>query len=190
MSEKNNWNGSENPQPLDNEEKNEEEISAEAYEHVKHALSLMESEYFDDAIKSMQVAKELYSSIGREEEISIIREKISDIYTMKEQVFSERATESKMEVESEPSAPGIEQEKEKKEPKIEYSRKDKEIILNEAYEFLERGEKLANTDYFDDALKNLKDAKQLFNKIGNDNEIDRVAAKIEEVIAEKEARIK
>ena len=62
----------------------EQEISEEAYELVEHALSLIDSEYYDDAIEVLRQSMGLYSQINKDEEIksgkkdsSVIRNKIS-----------------------------------------------------------------------------------------------------------------
>ncbi|MFO8019936.1 MAG: hypothetical protein R6U96_15030 [Promethearchaeia archaeon] len=175
---------------------NDKGTSAEAYNYVEHALSLLDSGYYDDAIEALKSAKELYSQISREEEISMVKQKISDIYLMKEEALGEEqaATESEGEKEkkdlSEEKEFEEKKEKESKEQqKVEYSRKDKEIILNEAYEFLDRGEKLANTEYFEDAIKNFRKAKNLFKKIGKRTEETNVEDKINAILAEKEEKL-
>ena len=46
----------------------EEEIATEAYQVVEHALSLIQSEYFDDAIEFLRQAIGLYQQIDRNAE--------------------------------------------------------------------------------------------------------------------------
>ena len=53
----------------------EEDISDEAYELVEHALSLIDSKYYDDAIEVLRQAIGLYSQINAEEEIQAINKK-------------------------------------------------------------------------------------------------------------------
>lgn len=43
----------------------QEEIMTESYELVKHALSLLETYYFDDAIEIMRQAIGLYEQVNR-----------------------------------------------------------------------------------------------------------------------------
>ncbi|MCP4761215.1 MAG: hypothetical protein GY870_05505, partial [archaeon] len=55
----------------------EEEIASEGYELVEHALSLINSRYFDDAIEVLRQAIGSYAQIKREAEIEAINQKIS-----------------------------------------------------------------------------------------------------------------
>ncbi|MHA1294681.1 MAG: hypothetical protein ACTSQJ_18750, partial [Promethearchaeota archaeon] len=54
----------------------EDEISNEAYELVEHALSLLASNYYDDAIEILKQAIGLYEQINSMEEVEAINQKI------------------------------------------------------------------------------------------------------------------
>ncbi len=77
----------------------ENEILDEAFSLVEHSLSLIESKYYDDAIEILRQASGLYKQINKPEEIEIIKNKISEIYLMKESAFREE--EGKVEIVSE-----------------------------------------------------------------------------------------
>jgi len=57
----------------------EKEIASEALELVKHALSLVESQFYDDSIEILRQAIGLYSQINRDSEVEAIKGKISEI---------------------------------------------------------------------------------------------------------------
>ena len=91
MNDENKWDG---PDPtkeafFSDMSEMEGEIAEEAYELVEHALSLIDSQYYDDAIEILRQAIGLYSQINKEEEITAIRNKISELYILKEQAFRE-----------------------------------------------------------------------------------------------------
>ena len=46
----------------------EEEIASEAYELLEHAINLIKSKYYDDAIEVLRQAIGVYAQINREEE--------------------------------------------------------------------------------------------------------------------------
>ena len=71
----------------------EEEIAAEAYQIVEHALSLIQSEYFDDAIEFLRQAVGLYQQIDRKAEMEALINKISEVHIMKENAFIEQEKE-------------------------------------------------------------------------------------------------
>ncbi|MEJ2277012.1 MAG: hypothetical protein P8Y70_04580 [Candidatus Lokiarchaeota archaeon] len=71
----------------------EEEIAAEAYQIVEHALSLIQSEYFDDAIEFLRQAVGLYQQIDRKAEMEALINKISEVHVMKENAFIEQEKE-------------------------------------------------------------------------------------------------
>ena len=193
---------------------NEEEIAAEAYEHVEHGLSLLNDGFYDDAIEAMRLAMSLYTQISRDQEIKMLKDKISDIYLMKEKAFSEEQFEPKGQIKTtdEPREKEIIEQEEEKESKdlstqpeeeiqiakseeqkeerekVEYSREDKEIILNEAFEFVERGTKLAKDTYYEEGIENLKKAKELFEKLEKTDMISDTEAKIKNFKAEKKQK--
>ncbi|MFX1587890.1 MAG: hypothetical protein ACFFC1_07030, partial [Promethearchaeota archaeon] len=143
----------------------EEEISSEAYELVVHALSLIEGHYYDDAVEVLRQAIGLYTQINRNAEIEALNKKISDIYVLKEEYFREIETEEVIEV--------FEKEDNKKE------------IFNEAYEIIEKGKGLMNLEKFEDALDKYDEAIEIFQKINNNDEIEKVNKFIEECYNKK-----
>ncbi|MFX0179405.1 MAG: hypothetical protein ACFE78_04395, partial [Candidatus Hodarchaeota archaeon] len=143
----------------------EEEISSEAYELVVHALSLIEGHYYDDAVEVLRQAIGLYSQINRNAEIEALNKKISDIYVLKEEYFREVETEKVIEV--------SEREDDKKE------------VINKAYELIEEGKELMNLEKFEEALDNYDEAIEIFQKMDNNDEIEKVNKLIEECYNQK-----
>ena len=143
----------------------EDEITTEAIELVEHALSLVDSQYFDDAIEILRQAISLYSDLGRNDEIDTINQKISEIYILKEQVFKEvesKSTKSPEELE----AQYIDQEQiiEKSVEDLSYT---PEILIEEAH-------KLVEIDEFDEAIDKYDEAIKLFREYKKDSEIEKV----------------
>ncbi|MFX1360398.1 MAG: hypothetical protein ACFFDL_02410 [Promethearchaeota archaeon] len=143
----------------------EEEISSEAYELVVHALSLIEGHYYDDAVEVLRQAIGLYSQINKNAEIEALNKKISDIYVLKEEYFREAETETIIDV--------IEKEEDKKE------------IFNKAYEIIEKGKEFMNMEKFEEALDKYDEAIEVFQKINNNDEIERVNILIEKCYNKK-----
>ena len=143
----------------------EQEISSEAYELVVHALSLIEGHYYDDAVEVLRQAIGLYSQINKNAEIEAINKKISDIYILKEEYFRETETETVIEI--------FEKEDDKKE------------VFNKAYEIIEKGKELMNLEKFEDALDKYDEAIEIFQKINNNDEIEKVNKFIEECYNKK-----
>ncbi len=73
----------------------ENEIASEAIELVKHALSLLESQFYDDSIEIFRQAIGLYTQINKESEVEAIKGKISEIYLLREENFKKRELETK-----------------------------------------------------------------------------------------------
>ncbi len=100
----NDRNGEENPDDFDPTKEAffsdmseiEDEIASEAYQIVEHALSLVQSEYFDDAIEFLRQAIGLYQQIDRKAEVKALFNKISDVHIMKENAFIEQEKESEL----------------------------------------------------------------------------------------------
>ncbi len=148
----------------------EEEISSEAYELVVHALSLIEGHYYDDAIEVLRQAIGLYSQINKNAEIEALNKKISEIYVLKEEYFRETETETIIEV--------FEKEDDKKE------------FFNKAYEIIEKGKEFMNLEKFEDALDKYDEAIEIFQKINNNDEIEKVNKFIEECYNKKAEYLK
>ena len=63
----------------------EQEIASEALELVKHGLSLLESQFYDDSIEILRQAIGLYAQINRVSEIEALNGKISEIYLVSDE---------------------------------------------------------------------------------------------------------
>ncbi|TFG18987.1 MAG: hypothetical protein EU529_16845, partial [Promethearchaeota archaeon] len=143
----------------------EDEIIAEAIELVEHALSLIDSQYYDDAIEILRQAIGLYRNLGRKVEIDAINQKISEIYILKEQAFKEvefKPTEIPEELEVQ----DIDQD-----PIIEESA---EVLSYTPEELIEEAHKLVEIDEFDEAIDKYDKAIKLFREDKTDSEIERV----------------
>jgi hypothetical protein len=100
----NDRNGEENPDDFDPTKEAffsdmseiEDEIATEAYQIVEHALSLIQSEYFDDAIEFLRQAIGLYQQIDRKAEVEALFNKISEVHIIKENAFIEREKEAEL----------------------------------------------------------------------------------------------
>ncbi|TFF99393.1 MAG: hypothetical protein EU540_06820, partial [Promethearchaeota archaeon] len=149
----------------------EDEIIAEALELVEHALSLIDSQYYDDAIEILRQAIGLYRNLGRKVEIDAINQKISEIYILKEQAFKEvefKPTEIPEELEVQ----DIDQE-----PIIEESA---EVLSYTPEEMIEEAHKLVEIDEFDEAIDKYDKAIKLLREDKKDSEIERVYDLIDE----------
>jgi len=170
-------------------EEMEEEIGVEAYDLVAHALSLIDSKFFDDAIEVLRQAVGLYDQINKVAEIEAIRNKISEIYILKEQAFTEVESQAEEEVKTEEQEipeeiviQEIEEEvlKEKKEADLDYSVED---LINEANQLVE-------IDEFDEALDRYDEAIRIFEDSNNNSKIERVNKLIEECYKAKASLLK
>jgi len=72
----------------------ENEIASEALDLVKHALSLVESQFYDDSIEIFRQAIGLYTQINKDSEVEMINGKISEIYLLREENFKKRELET------------------------------------------------------------------------------------------------
>ncbi len=60
----------------------EEDVAAEAFDLVEHALSLIDSNFYEDALIIVEQAKELFKEINRMEEVEAIDKKISELQSL------------------------------------------------------------------------------------------------------------
>ncbi len=163
----------------------EEDIASEAYELVEHAMGLIETQYYDDAIEVLRQAIGIYSQINREEEIKAINDKISEIYLLKEQVFRESEIATEIETDE------LEKERVEKElkvldtevklvhEKVEIDFTDKaKTILEKANELIERGE-------FEEALDNYDEVISIYEEMEKLDDVERVYTLIEECYNKK-----
>ncbi|MHA1507588.1 MAG: hypothetical protein ACTSO6_02670, partial [Promethearchaeota archaeon] len=144
----------------------EMEIASEGLELVKHALSLVESQFYDDSIEILRQAIGLYSQINKESEVEAIKGKISEIYLLREETFKKRELETKDEFESMQGEVIPEQDEEGL-----YNRADALIV--EAIEFV-------NNRDFDQALDTYDDAISILKKLNKSLEIEKINELIED----------
>ncbi|MHA2474740.1 MAG: hypothetical protein ACXAES_16070, partial [Promethearchaeota archaeon] len=148
----------------------EEEIASEAYEMVAHAISLIESKYYDDGIEVLRQAIGMYTQINREDEIEAISDKIAEVYLLKEKQF--RETEPVEEeipiVESEPIREVI-----------------KEDSLVDIEQLLKDGKQLLDSNNFEEALDVYDRAVKFYEEINNSEGIEWVFKLIEECYNQK-----
>jgi len=127
----------------------ENEIASEAIELVKHALSLLESQFYDDSIEIFRQAIGLYTQINKESEVEAIKGKISEIYLLREENFKKRELETKDIFENNQREIISEQDEEKL-----YNQADTLIV--EAIEFVNNRNFDLALDTYDDAISILK----------------------------------
>ena len=148
----------------------EEEIASEAYDLVEHAVNLIGSQYFDDAIEILRQAIGLYTQINRSEEIKAINDKISEVYILKEKAFREEEIEEiKAEVE----------EKVSEEPKIEVD------LISSADKLIVEAHELANVNKFEEALDKYDEAEKILEDLNKAEDIERLYLLIEECYNKK-----
>ncbi len=157
-------------------ENEEQEIISEAYELVEHALSLIESKYYDDAIEVLRQALGLYSQINKLAEIEALNNKITEIYLLKEQDFQELQLKGV----DETKTSEVEQTDEKYYNEI-YTRADQLIL---------EGLKLVNSAQYDEALLMYREAITLLQQINRVSEIGKVNELIEDCFIRKADFIK
>ncbi|MFW9950129.1 MAG: hypothetical protein ACFFKA_08390, partial [Candidatus Thorarchaeota archaeon] len=127
----------------------EEEIATEAIELVKHALSLVDTGFYDDAIEVIRQAIGLYDQINRLEEINALKKKIDEIYILKENSFRERELETISETE-------LTREEELLTKDLEESYKEADSLIVKAIELVNIREFNGALDLYDNAIKILK----------------------------------
>ncbi len=146
----------------------QEEIMAEAYELVKHALSLLEAHYYDDAIEIMRQAIGLYEQVNRKQEVDALYSKISEIQLLKEKQFREQEFEIEVDEEE------ISQESEI----VEDKKKKLEILINEADELIENHQ-------FDKALDKYDETILLYQQLNDTHGQEQLNKMIEECYNKK-----
>ncbi|MHA1191046.1 MAG: hypothetical protein ACTSP9_01965 [Promethearchaeota archaeon] len=146
----------------------QEEIMNEAYELVKHALSLLETYYFDDAIEIIRQAIGLYEQVNGKQEVDALYAKISEIQLMKEKRFREKEFEIEVDEEE------ISQESEIGEVK----KKKLEILISEA-------EELIKNHQFDKALDKYDETVLLCQQLNDTHGQEQMNKMIEECYNKK-----
>ena len=144
----------------------EEEIASEAIELVRHALSLVETQYYDDAIEILRQAVGLYAQINKSAEINALNGKIDEVYLLKEKTFRERELEIGNEIE-------MAQEEDQIAQSEEESYKEADSLIVKAIELVNNKEFNAALDTYDDAIKILKN-------IGKSSELENINELVED----------
>ncbi len=144
----------------------EQEIASEALEVVKHGLSLLESQFYDDSIEILRQAIGLYAQINRVSEIEALNGKISEIYLLREETFTKRELETKTEFENNVGEVISDQDEENL-----YKQADRLIV--EAIGFV-------NNRNFDQALDTYDDVISILKKLKTGSEIENVNELIED----------
>lgn len=127
----------------------EEEIASEAIELVRHALSLVESQFYDDSIEILRQAIGLYAQINKSAEIDALNSKISEIYLLKERTFRDRELETDTEIEIAQGDDSLAQNEE------EFYKEADSLIVN-AIELVNNKQFNEALDIYDEAIKILK----------------------------------
>lgn len=143
----------------------EDEITTEAIELVEHALSLVDSKFFDDAIEILRKAITLYSEIGKSDEIDTINQRISEIYILKEQAFREAEFEP-IKIQEELGTQYIDEE--------QLIEKIKEDLSQTAEKLIEEANKLVEIDEFDEAIEKYDEVVKIFQKEKKESEIEKI----------------
>jgi hypothetical protein len=149
----------------------EEEIASEAYELVAHALSLLESQYYDDSIEILRQAIGLYEQINRKAEIEALLRKISDIYVLKENVFKES------EIEADNGFVNL--------GEISPIEPSSEDLAFQAEDIILEAKNLVEKEKFESALDRYDEALNIFKSIDNQSEIKVINKLIEECYNKK-----
>ncbi|MBY9016326.1 MAG: hypothetical protein KGD68_11585 [Candidatus Lokiarchaeota archaeon] len=144
----------------------EKEIASEALELVEHALSLLESQFYDDSIEILRQAIGLYAQINRDSEIEAIKGKISEIYLLREENFRKREMETKDEFEN-------------NQGEI-ISDQDEDNLYNQADRLIVEAISFVNNRNFDQALDAYDDAIVILKKLNKGFEIEKVNGLIED----------
>ncbi|MHA1670250.1 MAG: hypothetical protein ACTSV5_06675, partial [Promethearchaeota archaeon] len=144
----------------------QEEIMTEAYELVKHALSLLETYYYDDAIEIIRQAIGLYEQVNRKQEVEALHAKIYEIQLLKEKHFREQEFEIE------------EDEEEFSEEFIEKRDKKLEMLINEAIKLIENHQ-------FDKALDNYDEVALIYQQMNDTQSQEQLNKMIEECYNKK-----
>jgi hypothetical protein len=144
----------------------EEEIASEAIELVRHALSLVETQYYDDAIEILRQALGLYAQINKSEEINALNSKIDEIYLLKEKTFRERELEIGNEIE-------MAQEEYLLGQSGDEAYKEADSLIVKAIELVNNKQFNAALDVYEDAIKILK-------TLGKSTELENINELIED----------
>ena len=144
----------------------ENEIASEALELVKHALSLLDSQFYDDSIEILRQAIGLYTQINKVSEVEALNGKISEIYLLREENFKKR------ELETEEVFENIQGEI--------ISEQDEENLYDKADALIVEAIEFVNNRNFDQALDTYDDAIGILKKLNKRLEIEKINELIED----------
>ena len=144
----------------------EEEIASEAIELVRHALSLVESQFYDDSIEILRQAIGLYAQINKSAEIDALNSKISEIYLLKERTFRDRELETDTEIEIDQGDDSLAQNEE------EFYKVADSLIVNAI--------ELVNNKQFNEALDIYDEATKILKNLRMSSEIEKINELIED----------
>ena len=151
----------------------EEEIASEGYELVEHAISLIKSRYFEDAVEVLRQAIGVYSQIDRKAEIEAINQKITEVYVLKEQEFRESKDQSdkRSDILGEQEI-------------VEFKEVEKDLA-GSAKDLIEQANKLIEIEEFDEAISKFDEAVKINEELKNNSEIEKIFKLIEECYNKK-----
>ena len=145
----------------------EEEIASEAYELVRHALSLVETQFYDDSIEILRQAIGLYSQINKSAEIEALNGKIDEIYLLKEKTFRERELKTGIDIETTQEDEDLLAQGE------EESYKEADSLIVTAIELVNNKDFDAALDIYDDVIK-------ILTKLRKSSELEKLNELIED----------
>ncbi|MFX1258017.1 MAG: hypothetical protein ACFFAN_09165, partial [Promethearchaeota archaeon] len=152
----------------------EDEITIEALELVEHALSLVDAHYYDDAIEILRQAAALYDQIDKNVEREAVKQKISEIYVLKEQVFINVDAKTAIESNIFDKVNNIEQLNEQDFEKEQKQVTERDDLLQVSEALINEAKNLVEIDEFDDAIEKYDEAIKLLKKMNKNSEIERV----------------
>ncbi|MHA2287949.1 MAG: hypothetical protein ACXABG_04095, partial [Promethearchaeota archaeon] len=144
----------------------EEEIASEAYELVHHALSLVETQFYDDSIEILRQAIGLYSQINKLAEIDALNNKIAEIYLLKEKTFRERELKTSNEIDTVQEEDIIVQSEEES-----YKKADSLIV---------KAIQLVNNKQFNEALDIYDEVTKILTNLRKTSELEKINELIED----------
>ncbi|MFX1397717.1 MAG: hypothetical protein ACFFAS_11830 [Promethearchaeota archaeon] len=146
----------------------EEEIASEGYEIVSHAINLINSQYYDDAIEMLRQAIGIYNQIDRKEEINAIEQKISEVIVLKEQSF----------IKTEIDAPSAEGNKSNGKIADDEHLENIEVthsnLSDVAQKLVIEGNQLEEIEEFDDAIGKYDEALNIYNELSDNDQITKI----------------
>jgi hypothetical protein len=187
-------------QAIQKRKQKENENSTKAYNLLEQGTNLAKSKDFSTAIQIYEEAKKLFEEINWQSEASRVVESLNDIKQQNkkhmELLERERLEREKLDAELKKQAEVIEKtqltqqlkskedaEKSKKESDSVKTKKDMEAI---ALRKIDEGNALLKAYNFDGSIEKLREAKDIFTKIGWVNEADNVILSIEKTKHQQE----